>query len=420
MSAMAATISLPNGFEIQPQDGRLKEKPSPTQAPTDHPLVAQVPLAAAPPSSPPPPLGVLANFKGSFAGNGFNLIFRPNSANGTTFPNPLNPPVPVPQPPNENVLELNLTHEKLCFAKSLGNIPNRGLGPQTDIFLNGVPYTQTVSDVTNPLTGKANAEPSHIHFEPGLWMHVPATKVDPKLGESLTRMASIPHGTTINAQCLEPTSSFPGPPRIPAVDITPFPVGNPSTKIPFRSQTVTNTDTPRLPQDLSKFVAEGTITQAMLTDPNTVLRNDNVGKTILNTTVFTVSTLPATPELGGGTANIAFLLGDAQATNPNANAAQMSATFWINKVQHKLVVPAFKVGSQPLKIHAPAPHPGAKVETFLVTPPHDITTPTTITVTSTQIQYSQLVFLNFSGLTWPHVSVATLVPQAPIEVKTLN
>ena len=413
---MAATITLPNGFEIQSQDDRLKEKPSPTHAPTDNSLAAQVPLA----KPPPPPLGVLSNFKGTFAGNGFNLIFRPNSASGTTFDNPLNPPNPIPQPPNENVLELNLTFETLAFCNSLGSIPNRGLGPQTDIFLNGVPYAQTVSDITNPLTGLANATPSHIHFEPGLWMHVPATTVDPKLGESLTRMASIPHGTTINAQCLEPTSVFQGPPQIPAVDITPFVIGNPNTKIPFRSQTATFTDTPRLPQDLSLFIKAGTITQAMLTDPNTVLRNDNVGKTILNTTVFTVSTLPASPELGGGTANIAFLLGDAQATNPNANAAQMSATFWINTVQYKLVVPDFKVGSPALKIQAPAPHPGAKVETFLVTPPHDITTPTTITVTSTQIQYSQLVFLNFSGLTWPHVSVATLVPEAPIEVKSFN
>jgi len=34
----------------------------------------------------------------------------------------------------------------------------------------------------------------------------------------------------------------------------------------------------------------------------------------------------------------------------------------------------------------------------------------------TQIQYSQTVFLNFNGLSWPHVSVATLMPSAPIPV----
>ena len=48
---------------------------------------------------------------------------------------------------------------------------------------------------------------------------------------------------------------------------------------------------------------------------------------------------------------------------------------------------------------------------FHVDPPHEITAPKTITVSSTQIQYSQVVLLNFAGLTWPHVSVATLVPK---------
>ena len=42
--------------------------------------------------------------------------------------------------------------------------------------------------------------------------------------------------------------------------------------------------------------------------------------------------------------------------------------------------------------------------------------PRYITVQVPQIQYSQLVFLNFKGLTWPHVSVATLVPSNPVPV----
>jgi hypothetical protein len=33
-----------------------------------------------------------------------------------------------------------------------------------------------------------------------------------------------------------------------------------------------------------------------------------------------------------------------------------------------------------------------------------------------QIQYTQNVSLNFATLTWPHVSVATLVPAKPIAV----
>ena len=150
----AATISLPSGFEIHSQDGRLKHKPQPRQPVT---------------STPDPPLGVLSNFTGTFAGTGFNLIFRPNSGppNGTTFPNPVNPPPPTP--PSENVLELNLTTETLSFSKSLGSVPNRGLEGQGDIFLNGVPYVQAISDVTNLESGKADGVPSGIHFEPGLW-----------------------------------------------------------------------------------------------------------------------------------------------------------------------------------------------------------------------------------------------------------
>ncbi|KAF4635822.1 hypothetical protein G7Y89_g2268 [Cudoniella acicularis] len=392
-----AAITLPSNFQIHSVDSKLNG--------------ASQSLAAT-----APPLGVLTNFTGTFTGTGFNLIFRPNSGppTTTTFPNPITPP--APNPPSENVLELNLTSETLAFSNPIGSVPNRGLENQNDIFLNGVPYLQTISDVTNIQTGKADGPANPIHFEPGLWMHIPSTKNDPNLGESLARMASIPHGTTINAQCLAPTTSFAGPPNIPAVSMAPFLIGgNPANPIspPFISLTASNTSTPRLPQDLTKFIAEGTITQAILTDPNTVLRNDNVGRTITKTIVFTVSTNPISPEAGGGTANIDFLQGTASAGGPNANAAQMSATFWIETVQYHIVVPAYKPGQTPLKISPALPHPGARVPVFSVNPPHEITTPKTIVVTSTQIQYSQLVFLNFAGLTWPHVSVATLVPSAP-------
>jgi len=40
----------------------------------------------------------------------------------------------------------------------------------------------------------------------------------------------------------------------------------------------------------------------------------------------------------------------------------------------------------------------------------------TVTVTTLQIQYSQMVLLNFNGLSWPHASVATLVPADPIPI----
>jgi hypothetical protein len=361
--------------------------------------------------TPTPPLGVLSNFHGDFAGRGFNTIFRPNSGppNGTTFTNPI-PAPPIPTPPNENVLELNLTTETLSFSNALGNVPNRGLETQNDIFLNGVPYVQAINDVTNPATGKADGPPTGIHFEPGLWMHIPATETVPVIAESLARMASIPHGTTINAQGLAPVGSIKGPPTIPPVDITPFLIGPPGTKIRFASQTAASTNTPRIPQDLSKFIAAGTITQAILDDPNTILRQAIAGQNIVETFVFTVSTSPAAPEFGGGTDNIAFLEGDAAVTKPNAFAARMTATFWVETVEHQLHIPFFEAGSPPLTIKAPATRPDQLTPTFLVSPPHDIQAPITITVRTTQIQYSQLVMLNFAGLTWPHVSVATLTP----------
>ena len=42
--------------------------------------------------------------------------------------------------------------------------------------------------------------------------------------------------------------------------------------------------------------------------------------------------------------------------------------------------------------------------------------PRKLTVRYTQIQYTQTVLLNFNGLTWPHVSVNTLVPAADVLV----
>ena len=394
----SATITLPSVFEIHAQDDRLN----------GHTKVSPASSGSA------PPLGVLAKFTGNFAGTGFNTIFRPNSGK-TTFPKPVN----TGGLPNDNILELNLTTETLSFSSTLGSVPNRGLAPQGDIFLNGVPYVQSISDVSNTATGKADGEASPIHLEPGLWMHVPATTSDPVLGQSLVRMASIPHGTTINAQCLAPTTSLAGPPdftKIPPADITPFVTGsNPVKKIHFPGQTASTTDSPRLPQDLTKFIAAGTITQAVLDNPNTVLSNAIKGQTITKTIVFEVTTVPSAPELGGGTANIAFLQG-APTSGANANAIQMTATFWIEEVQTRLEVPPFKPGEKPLKLRGKPPHPGAQVPTFVVDPPHEIEAPTTIKVTYTQIQYSQTVFLVFAGLTWPHVSCATLIPTAELPV----
>ena len=305
------------------------------------------------------------------------------------------------------MLELNLTLETLSFSPSLGSVPNRASGAQADIFLNGVPYLQTISDVTVP------SQPVGIHFEPGLWLAVP-TSTDPTEGATVARMASIPHGTTVEAQGT--SFAIAGKPTIAPVDITPFVTGDPANKISFASQTATHDKAARIPQNLAPFITAGTITQAMLTDPNTLLRNHIASQTITSTTVISISSDPASPLFGGGTDNIAFLLGDATASKPNAQTVKMEAVFWIETVEFTIEVPVFEPGQPPLIVRAHTGAEGQPVPEFLVNPPIRITEPRYITVQATQIQYSQQVFLNFNNLTWPHVSVATLVPASPIAV----
>ena len=342
----------------------------------------------APPAPQVPTLGPLSAFTGTWHGHGFNQIFRPDLGSPTKLPIPVR---------SDNLLELNLVSQTLSFTRPIGTVPNRG-ETTPDIFLNGVGYLLTVSDITNP------AKPIGIHFEPGVWMNVPAT-TDPPEGNTLVRMASIPHGTTLNAQGTFRT--FSGPPSIPPVSITPN-IGR------FPSQTASDPRTARIPQDLAPFIKKGSITQAILDDPNTVLRNATAHQTILSTTALGVATNASSPLFSGGADDIAFLDGDPNVTEPNAQIPQMASFFWIETVQHALTVPAWTPGQPPLAIRAKAAHGPAPV--FLVTPPSAVTTPRQLNVTSVQIQYSQKVIMNFNGILWPHVSVGTLVPDALIAV----
>ena len=361
-----------------------------------------------------PDLGGIAGFTGKFAGNGFNVIFRPQdvSVSATPLPNPA-------QGPSDNILQLNLTEETLDFSAPLGSIPNRGFA-QGDIFLNGIPYVQKVNDVTGD-------DKVGIHFEPGVWLSVPPTTT-PGEDATIVRMASIPHGTTIDAQGKSFTVA--GGPQIATVDITPFPIGDdqndPTKRLKgvFPSQTADDDHTFRLPQDLTPFITAGTITQDMLDDPNSVLRNRAKNQNITSTTVIQVDTKrpeplppagdPAGSLFGGGTANIAFLLGDQNESNPNANAVQMSATFWIETVTERITVPP--MGANQIAYVEGGADAGEPVATFRVSSATEITDPVQVDVTYSQIQYTQTVLLNFATLSWPHVSVANLVPCEPIQV----
>ena len=419
---MADETVLSNALSTQP-NFKIHEVRQPTAELQAEPMA----LPLLPPRL-APNLGPLAAFSGNWAGRGFNTIFRPDN---TKTPTPFTPPIN-----SDNVLELNLTEETLSFSSSLGSIPNRGSGGQGDIFLNGVPYLQTISDVTtSPATG--------IHFEPGLWLAVPST-TNPSEPFTVARMASIPHGTAIVSQGVV-LASVAGKPTIGAVDITPFAGGHPTDKIPFPSQTATNQTTPRIPQNLSSFIAAGTITQAMLTDPNTVLRNQIAHQIITETVAIGISTNPAAPlfggplpggattttpppaikpSFGGGPENIAFLMGLANppptGQGPNAQSVQMDAVFWIETVHYRVNVPALPPGSAPIVLQPVPTSPAIPLQPSFVAAipfiPNKGFAGGTVTVATTQIQYSQKVMLNFNGLSWPHVSVASLVPASPIPI----
>ena len=210
--------------------------------------------------------------------------------------------------------------------------------------MSGLTYLQQISD--------ANLG-AGLHLEPGLWVAIPQTS-DPREAPTVARLASIPHGTTILAQGTGSTSA--AAPSIPNVSIKPFTIGNPAATINFPEQTLA---TP------SQFRTSGAgltgITQQMVNNPNTVLRSAIAGQHIHATTTLHVSTSDA-PLPGGGTANTAFLRGAAH--GPNAVAARAAATFWLETLQGET---------------------GAS-----------------------QLQYSQTVLLNFNGLSWPHITVATL------------
>jgi len=353
-------------------------------------------------------LGLLAELAGNWHGTGFNLVARPDFQDQTNV-----------------FLELNLTSETTKFDPISSSIPNRGFA-QPDIELFGLTYLQKISDAT---TGGA------LHIEPGIWITQPATS-DPPLapptgGQLVSRMANIPHGNSLLAQGLATT--FNGPPTLSsggnpvsgaspgfslfpsfnttAIDLQPplaagKPLGAPvfaagtseqqskpgggfpqyTLSVPFSA---TNT---RTPLGNVPAVLPPAITQTLLNDPVTLLQQTIQDQLALgyafSGVVLNIATAPeidfftapvingsplpgTTPvnlaQAGGGTENLLFL-------QPNADTTLVYATFWLEKLTHP---------EQP---------------------------------TIMQLQYAQMVMLNFPALTipgkpnfaWPHVSVATL------------
>jgi len=182
-----------------------------------------------------------------------------------------------------------------------------------------------------------------------------------------------------------------------------------------------STNSPRIPQSLAKFAQVGTITTAIIENPNLVLQNAIKGQDIRENITFEVSTGSPTEKInGGGTANISFLAGTQDPgttslpTSPNAHAPFMKARFWVETVAYDVVVPRFTTKDTVLLKPTMPKDSTAPTPVFAVTPPAKLPSQSkTIKIPGVQIQYSQTVFLNFAGLTWPHVSVATLCPKNP-------
>ena len=283
------------------------------------------------------PLGPLANLVGTWKGTGFNQIWRPFRGG---------------PPAQDRFLELNETTEELQFVEIPGDIPNRGL-LQADINLHGITYLQKINDANV----KSGGKPAGIHIEPGIWVSVPRT-TNPLDPPTVARLANIPHGTSLVAQGTATTT--PGAPVFAPVSIVPFLVNQPGNLVHFPEETLSTPTTFRTPHaDIPH------VTQAMVTNPNSVLAAGIAGRHIVSTTTLRISTKPLNPpSSGGGTSNIAFLEG--AGGRPNAVAAEMDAIFWIEEI-----------------VDTHGRH-------------------------SFQLQYTQTVLLNFNGLSWPHVSVATL------------
>jgi hypothetical protein len=348
-------------------------------------------------------LGPLAPLVGSWRGTGFNAIWRPDNT----------------QPPEKSAirrfLELNLTDDSIKFETIPGVVPNRGVANQPDINLFGLHYLQRVSDADKPPFSTAGQA---LHIEPGLFMSVPASLVNP-LGDpggpqvpaSIVRLASIPHGVSLLMQGPAPSATpVPGAPTIPPI----FPIPELPAFTPPAGALglgIQPTDIPAPGGDgLEHVVPEVNVAadvvgtqsngpyppnfQGFINDPNSILRSAIANQTILGTITLQLSTGAVTSSIG----NIPFLglpnSGQAQnPVNPNAFVSSARATFWIEWVRLEGLHPGNK----------PPVLPGGGANPLQPFPGH---------ATFLQLQYSQLSILIFNGVLWPHINVGTLTLSA--------
>jgi hypothetical protein len=257
----------------------------------------------------------------------------------------------------DRFLELNLTTETLVFSQIDGPIPNWGL-LRPDINLVGISCMHQIAEASSG---------AGLHIEPGVLAHVPST-TDPREPATVVRMASIPARTVILAQGTAQRLDG-GPPHIPDNTIIPCPIGGlPSANSAFplgeRGFPELDLATPTA----FRYAWPG-VTQAMVENPNGVLQAAIHRQPVSGRTVIRVSSphTPHTPTPVGQAATTAFVATRSNPRGGHANEVEVDATFWIETL----------------------PGTNGRPDTL-------------------QLQYSQLVQLDFNGHRWPHVRVATL------------
>ncbi len=366
-------------------------------------------------------LALLSELSGTWEGEGFSLIARPDFHDKANL-----------------YLQLNQTHETLTITPIGSAIPNRGFG-QDDIELFGLSYLQKIDDHH---TGGA------LHLEPGVWITQPDTTYPPQYpppgGQIIARMASIPHGSAVLAQ--GNATRFTGPPtlppqdwiekyngsRFPSFNSTPFPADGPVINADGSSEKETakqidaepfdqydlsfaeSADNPRTPFAVSP--PEPALPRQIGDVPMQVVINDPIR--LLQAVIEEQKADECTFE--GLALNIATqapvmfrVHADSPPTGPTVN-------IWVNGAAGGIENVLFLEGGEPTGAQGPNAQTGLVYATFWI----EKVTPRS-GAPFMQLQYAQMAVLNFPVYTllhppeegtpaslvklgWPHISVATL------------
>jgi len=282
--------------------------------------------------------GLLHSLSGEWRGQGFTLIAVPSFTNTKGFD-----------------LKLFNTDESIIFSGIRNGI--RNARNDDEVFLSSLSYYQNVHNINYPF--------DELHVEAGMWFFSPPVLRDDNITLSdseLWRAGIVPHGNSFLAGSLvSKVSDKKKPPVFEDMDARPFPQGD-ETAIIKNNGYVADYETPTLPDSLIPRYT--TDIDNIVINPVEFLRKDNEGLDIVETKTIAISSIEPGDSFGG-VLNIPPL-------HKEANAAQIEATFYIEKVK-------------------------TKEGTFYF-----------------QLQYVQEIYLDFPSraggtvITWPHVSVATL------------